>query len=76
MNKYKMKGTNHYIFHGEIIEVINSDSKGIVKILCLPDSIIVEAINNNSFNLGDNVKLSGYFHVENMELNQQNPFIN
>lgn len=67
---------NRFIFHGEIIEVINTAGIRTLKILCSPGSMIIEAPEQKNLELGDHVVLTGTFEPDVLELDHKNPLNN
>lgn len=54
---------NKFAFEGKVIEIINSEEGRKVRVLCNPQSLIIEAYDEDTINLGDKVSIEGILDV-------------
>ena len=67
---------NKFVFQGKVIEVINYSQNRIIKVLCKPESIVIESVDDSSLNLGDTVNLTGTYKVDNINIQTKNHLTN
>jgi len=58
---------NDLMFHCEVVEIISSGDKRVVKVMCNPGALILKIPNNLNARLGDQLKVSGTFKTEHVE---------
>ena len=62
---------NRFLLSGEVIGVIESRQEYKVKIMCKPGVMIIEAGDIDLFKLGDQLKITGTFIIDNIDFNSK-----
>jgi hypothetical protein len=62
---------NRFHLNGEVVGVIDSRLEYKLKIMCKPGVMIIEADDIDLFKLGDQLKITGTFIIDNIDFNSK-----